>query len=117
MTAVKPPPRVSQFDSNGSLAQHAEHGGANASIHDGGSKTLATIALIIACILPSLALGALGAYCLLAPAITAAKIESAVAPIKAEANEAKVNSRVVMTEWKTLCATLKAQGAKNVECH
>jgi len=46
-----------------------------------------------------------------------AKIAAAVSKSEAEANEAKVNSRVAIKEVETLCASLKAAHVRNVDCH
>jgi len=46
-----------------------------------------------------------------------AQIAAAVSKAEAEANEAKVNARVAVKEVETLCAELKADGIKNIDCH
>lgn len=46
-----------------------------------------------------------------------AQIAAAVAKSEAEANEAKVTARVALDTVKSLCAGIKANGIKNVDCH
>lgn len=86
---------------------------ANATINDRTSLYLAIIAMVLA----ALCLGLFLMQTFLMPQIIDAKVAAGVAKAAAEADAARVNSRLALKEVETLCASLKAAAVKNVDCH
>jgi hypothetical protein len=74
--------------------------------HDHGSKTLAIVALVAACI----ALGMVTMYVILAAQLIDAKIEAATAEAEVTAREARTNSRVALDKVEDFRAKLAAKG-------
>lgn len=86
---------------------------ASATINDRTSLYLAIIAMVLA----ALCLGLFLMQTFLMPQIIDAKVAAGVAQAESQANEARVNARVVLKELTTLCASLKTAKIPNVECH
>lgn len=75
-------------------------------VNDSGSKTLAIIALVAACI----ALGAVCMYVILAGQIIESKIQAGAAKSEAVANQARVDARVSLDEVQRMRSRLEAKG-------
>lgn len=131
-TEVRPSDGATWMDSPGATdkSQRTAQGGSSSrvDVSDHNSKTLATIALIIACILPSLALGALAIYIALSPQIIDAKIAAAsaqinasvadrVATAQATAQAGKEHARIALDEVQRSNAQLEARGLLKHQSH
>lgn len=93
-------------------SQRSTEGGANsrAEVHDHGSKALATISLIIACILPSLALGALAVCMAFSPQVIDAKIQAGIAKPAEEAHLASVKAQLTERDLTIVREALQKKG-------
>lgn len=74
--------------------------------HDHGGKTLATVALIVACV----AFGAVAMYVILAAQLIDAKIASGAAQAEATAREARTTAKVTEDKLYELRDQLNAKG-------
>lgn len=114
ITRIRPGEGATWIESPGAIdkSQRSAEGGTNsrAEINDHGSKTLATIALIIACILPSLALGISVTYILLAPMLIDAKVQAGIAKSAEEAHAANVKAQLTERDLTIVREALQKKG-------
>lgn len=107
-------------------AQNAEHGGANsrAEVHDHGSKTLATLAVVLG----AAALGAILVFAILVPyligamvregnANVRASVQEQVAVAQATAQAAKEHARVALDKVEQTQVQLGAKGLVQPSTH
>lgn len=112
-TSVRPGRGPTVVDSRGTLALHTERGGATANVSDHGSKSTATIALILS----SLSLGILLAVIPLGVMLMDAKVTAGTAKAEATAQTAKEHARVALDKVEQTQVQLGAKGLVQPSTH
>lgn len=113
MNDASPPNMCRRHDSPSETIEYNSAPVQRATFHDSGSKMLAVIALVAAC----LALGAVSMYVILAAQIIDAKIEAGTASANSTANVARVDARYALAEVEHMRTELAANGIKVSKQH